>query len=437
MGFMANFEKFTRGDYGLFAHCERKKDENGNYITLGNQRIDPSRSHLNYNMCPEGGEQRDRLEARLSDPNVKCFNRADVIVYGSWCVTLPTHVPMEDEYGNIIYEDKQIHHRDGTVTNETVPRLREIEYTDEQTREFFEISYKFLSERYGEQNVISAYVHMDETTPHMHFLFIPIVPDNKWNEKNPDKPPREKVCAKELMNKTEMSVFHKELQKYMDTHSERGLYQVLNGTTIGGNRTIAELKAESALEEAATLSQQARDMKEKAQDTINEVQRQADETITKIEDHVSAAKDEIDEIIDEYNDWSEKEEKKVRSVVSGLKETLGDMGATEEDEKSLKDLARSLDNPIKGKNGKTYVEIPEPTKMLPLLKKTVQKVLDGITLMKEITKNAKEKIASTKTSIKDLLVQKKAEADRYNQEMRRNRQTKESDRKPHRDGPSL
>jgi len=47
---MANYEKFTRGDYGLFAHCERKKEEFGNYITLGNQRIDPSRSHLNYNL---------------------------------------------------------------------------------------------------------------------------------------------------------------------------------------------------------------------------------------------------------------------------------------------------------------------------------------------------------------------------------------------------
>ena len=77
---MANFEKFTRGDYGLFAHCERKKDENGNYITLGNQRIDPARTHLNYNMCPNSGEQRERLEARLSDPNVKCLNRVDVNV---------------------------------------------------------------------------------------------------------------------------------------------------------------------------------------------------------------------------------------------------------------------------------------------------------------------------------------------------------------------
>ena len=130
-------------------------------------------------MCPEGGEQRERLEARISDSNVKCMNRADVVVYGSWCVTLPTHAPMEDENGNIIYEEKEVHRRDGTFPTETAPKLKEISYTDEQTKQFFELSYKFLSERYGEQNVISAYVHMDETTPHMHFLFIPIVDDKK------------------------------------------------------------------------------------------------------------------------------------------------------------------------------------------------------------------------------------------------------------------
>ena len=36
----------------------------------------------------------------------------------------------------------------------------------------------------------------------------------------------------------------------MDQHSQKGLFPVLNGTTIGGNRTIAELKAQSAMEEA-------------------------------------------------------------------------------------------------------------------------------------------------------------------------------------------
>ncbi|WP_242952272.1 plasmid recombination protein [Butyrivibrio sp. YAB3001] len=31
--------------------------------------------------------------------------------------------------------------------------------------------------------MISAYVHMDETTPHMHFLFIPIVDEKKVERK--------------------------------------------------------------------------------------------------------------------------------------------------------------------------------------------------------------------------------------------------------------
>ncbi|SFD04558.1 ATP-binding protein [Butyrivibrio sp. YAB3001] len=70
----------------------------------------------------------------------------------------------------------------------------------------------------------------------------------KWNEKHPDKEPRVKVCAKEHMNMTEMNVFHRVLQEYMDQHSQKGLFPVLNGTTIGGNRTIAELKAQSAME---------------------------------------------------------------------------------------------------------------------------------------------------------------------------------------------
>ena len=29
------------------------------------------------------------------------------------------------------------------------------------------------------ENVISAYVHLDETSPHMHFCFVPVVFDTK------------------------------------------------------------------------------------------------------------------------------------------------------------------------------------------------------------------------------------------------------------------
>ena len=41
-------------------------------------------------------------------------------------------------------------------------------------RSFFQESYEVLSKRYGKENVISAIVHLDETTPHMHFNLVPL-----------------------------------------------------------------------------------------------------------------------------------------------------------------------------------------------------------------------------------------------------------------------
>ena len=44
----------------------------------------------------------------------------------------------------------------------------------EETRRFFEESAAFLTDFVGRENVISAMVHMDEKTPHMHFLHVPV-----------------------------------------------------------------------------------------------------------------------------------------------------------------------------------------------------------------------------------------------------------------------
>ena len=47
----------------------------------------------------------------------------------------------------------------------------------EDTKRFFEESKAFLTEFVGAENVISAMVHMDEKTPHMHFLHVPVTPE--------------------------------------------------------------------------------------------------------------------------------------------------------------------------------------------------------------------------------------------------------------------
>ena len=51
--------------------------------------------------------------------------------------------------------------------------------TAEETRRFFEESKAFLTDFVGKENVISAMVHMDEKTPHMHFLHVPVTSDGR------------------------------------------------------------------------------------------------------------------------------------------------------------------------------------------------------------------------------------------------------------------
>lgn len=52
---------------------------------------------------------------------------------------------------------------------------------EEETKRYFETAYKFVSEykNLGEQYILSAKVHMDEQSPHMHLIFLPVVHTRK------------------------------------------------------------------------------------------------------------------------------------------------------------------------------------------------------------------------------------------------------------------
>lgn len=81
----------------------------------------------------------------------------------------------------------------------------------EQNR-FFEEAYKYLSQEFGEQNVTCAVVHYDETTPHMHFDFVPMTEANK-------------LSRKEVMTRERLIKIQDELPKYLQ---EKG-FQVERG----------------------------------------------------------------------------------------------------------------------------------------------------------------------------------------------------------------
>lgn len=65
----------------------------------------------------------------------------------------------------------------------------------EESKRYFEESYKFICEykNLGEQNIISAVVHIDEDTPHMHLLFIPVI---HTTDKQGNK--IDKVCCRDF-----------------------------------------------------------------------------------------------------------------------------------------------------------------------------------------------------------------------------------------------
>ena len=206
---MAHMMKHTKASCGhMFAHYDRREDN------ISNENLDRTRSHLNYNLATH--QQMDQGEfVRQRCSEVHCQNRKDVNVMCSWVITAPKDLPKEQE------------------------------------RDFFKASYDFLEKKYGKQNVISSYVHMDEVTPHMHFAFVPVVPDERRGYK---------VSAKQCVNKAHLASFHDELEKYL---SERGIgAKILNNATREGNKSIKVLKRGTAQERVHRLALQNRQLKQ-------------------------------------------------------------------------------------------------------------------------------------------------------------------------------
>ena len=102
-----------------------------------------------------------------------------------------------------------------------------------EQQQFFVDCTRFFAERYGEDNIISAVVHMDETTPHLHLNLIPIA--------------NGRLSAKQLFDR-------KELQNLQtDFHSVVGKKWSLQRGKEGSQAkhlSTAEFKAKKIVEQA-------------------------------------------------------------------------------------------------------------------------------------------------------------------------------------------
>ena len=92
----------------------------------------------------------------------------------------------------------------------------------ERTRQFFEVAYRFACMKAGgEQYIVSAAVHMDETTPHMHLMFIPVV----QGKDRKGQPCKRINCSEFWKGRDSYSRLQDEYHEWMTSHGfnlERG-----------------------------------------------------------------------------------------------------------------------------------------------------------------------------------------------------------------------
>lgn len=148
----------------------------------------------------------------------------------------------------------------------TIPKDFAYYGNEEKEKEFFEECCKFLDEKHGSENCVSAWVHRDEckmiegkktetsAENHLHYCTMPIEKDGDVLKFN----------AKKILTKTYLKKFHKDLQKHLSEHFGFKV-NILNDITQGDNKTIEQLKE---------LSEEKEKLKEDVQEQNEEIQAQ-------------------------------------------------------------------------------------------------------------------------------------------------------------------
>jgi hypothetical protein len=258
---MAHIAKYKATAVGkLCAHYNRWNNiDNPN---ASRENIDKSRTHLNYTLgvYEKDGKRfigkvrgtaswatvKGRIDAvnEAAKAEGKRATRKDAVVMADMVVTLPPNVPAKDAY------------------------------------RFFWSSYQYIADRVGRDNLMGGYVHMDETTPHMHVPFTPIL-DGRFNYK--------KLCDRRFYQ-----TFHKDLgdrlEQKMGYRPEVELSEETRAQRVYTERTkdidkvrdaVDRAVVQPAEDEAARIVAAA---KEEAAALLNDAELRKAELVTEIAD---------------------------------------------------------------------------------------------------------------------------------------------------------
>lgn len=258
---MAHIAKYKASAVGkLCAHYNRWQGiDNPN---VSRENIDKSRTHLNYTLGVyekdgkrfigkvRGSASWATVKGRIDAVNARAkaegkrATRKDAVVMADMVVTLPPNVPPEDAY------------------------------------KFFWNSYQYIADRVGRGNLMGGYVHMDETTPHMHVPFTPIL-DGRFNYK--------KMCDRKFYQ-----TFHKglgdRLEQKMGYRPEVELSEETRAQRVYTSRTkdidkvrgaVDRAVVQPAKEEAARI---VADAQARADALVRDAETRRDELVAQVAD---------------------------------------------------------------------------------------------------------------------------------------------------------
>lgn len=185
----------------LEAHHERQKEK-----YASNPDIDAERSKYNFHIVKPEGRYYHFIQKRIEQAG--CRTRKDSTRF------VDTLITASPEF----FQGK----------------------TPKEVHGYFKRAAEFIIDQVGRENIISAVVHMDEKTPHMHLTFVPLTEDNR-------------LCAKEILGnrasltKWQDDFFAHMVEKYPDL--ERG-----ESASVTGRKHIPP----RLFKQAVSLSKQAK-----------------------------------------------------------------------------------------------------------------------------------------------------------------------------------
>ena len=169
------FAKYKGPEIGhIESHNERTKE---NYAS--NPDIDTTRSHLNFHLVTP--ERKYRAESEKQIAEAGCRTRSDSVRVVEALVTASPE----------FFKGKK----------------------KSEVRAYFTEALDFIQKYQSKETIISAVVHMDEKTPHMHLCFVPLTEDKR-------------LCAKEIVGNKKKLIWWQDafwahmVKKYPDL--ERG-----------------------------------------------------------------------------------------------------------------------------------------------------------------------------------------------------------------------